>query len=271
MRLYLIWLLLGFFAAENAISQPKAHTASSRVHIIDTAFAMPELGRSRRIWIYLPEGNKGEKFPVLYMQDGQNLFDQQTSFAGEWGIDEFMDSTLLPKCIIIGIDNGGAHRIHELTPYDMEKYGKAEGDAYLRFLVKTLKPFIDSHYPVLKKRKDTWIGGSSLGGLISFYAMLKYPKTFGGAAVFSPSFWIAPKIYEEAKSSFKKMKAAIYFYAGKKEGGEMVPDMLRMMDLVSHYPGIKATATIREEGKHQEASWRQEFPLFYGWLMSKKH
>ncbi len=204
------------------------------------------------------------------MHDGQNLFDDQTSFLGEWGLDEFMDTTTLPKCIIVGIDNGGANRIHELTPYDMEKYGKAEGAAYLHFIVKRLKPYIDSHYPVLKSRKNTWMGGSSLGGLISFYALLQYPKTFGGAAIFSPSFWIAPAIYKEAESKLKKMKASIYFYTGKKESEEMVPDMMKMMNLVSMHSQILATAVIREEGKHQEGSWRREFPLFYQWMTENR-
>ena len=263
-----IILLVGvcFLLALQAFSQSRPHTASSRVRIMDTAFSITELGRTRRIWIYLPQGEKGEKYPVLYMQDGQNLFDEQTSYAGEWGLDEFMDSTQLPKCIIVGIDNGGTHRIQEYNPYDMEKYGKAEGDAYLKFLVKRLKPYIDSNYPVLRNRKNTWIGGSSLGALISFYALIQYPKTFGGAAVFSPSFWIAPAIYKEAETKLKKKKASLYFYAGKQESGEMVPDMIKMMQTVSHRSNIRATAVIREEGKHNEGSWRREFPLFYRWM-----
>ncbi len=270
MRLYKGFLILVCLLSLTAFSQSRPSTASSRVHIMDTAFSIPELGRTRRIWVYLPDGKQGEKFPVLYMHDGQNLFDARTSYAGEWGLDEFMDSTSLPKCIIVGIDNGGADRIHELTPYDMEKYGKAEGDAYLHFLVKTLKPYIDAHYPVRNNRKNTWIGGSSLGGLISFYALMKYPKTFGGAAVFSPSFWIAKAIYKEVIPRLKKMKASIYFYAGKKESEEMVPDMLKMLELVNHRPNIHATAVIRDEGKHQELSWRQEFPLFYKWMTENR-
>ncbi len=254
----------------QGFSQPGQHTASPNVQIMDTAFSIPELGRKRRIWIYIPQGEKGKKYPVLYMHDGQNLFDAKTSYAGEWGLDEFMDTTHLPKSIIVGIDNGGADRIHELTPYDMEKYGKAEGNEYLHFIVKELKPYIDSHYPVLKNKKNTWIGGSSLGGLISFYALLQYPKIFGGAAVFSPSFWIAPAIYKEAESKLKKNKFSIYFYVGKKEGDEMVPDMMKMMNQVSKYSRIKATGVIREEGKHNEATWRNEFPLFYQWMTENR-
>lgn len=270
MRLSPRWLIVFCCFSLQAFAQSRPHTTSQRVKIMDTAFSMTELGRSRKIWIYQPEGKKGEKFPVLYMQDGQNLFDDQTSYAGEWGLDEFMDTTSLPKCIIVGIDNGGVHRIQEYAPYDMAKYGKAEGESYLRFLVNQLKPFIDGHYPVLSDRKDTWIGGSSLGGLISFYALLKYPDTFGGAAVFSPSFWIAAPVYKEAEANLNKINASIYFYVGKKEGDEMVPDMLKMAELVAKGSHISSVSVVREEGKHNEGTWRQEFPLFYRWLIENR-
>jgi predicted alpha/beta superfamily hydrolase len=271
MQRYCLLLVCLYLALVSFAQQEKISTASPRVHIIDTAFTIPQLNRTRRIWIYVPEGQKDQRYPVLYMQDGQNLFDASTSYAGEWGLDEFMDSTHQPPCIVVGIDNGGVNRIHELTPYDMEKYGKAEGGAYLDFIVKTLKPYIDKHYPVRKKRGDTWIGGSSLGGLISFYALLKYPRVFGGAAVFSPSFWIAPRIYEETKGKMKKIKAALYFYAGKQESEKMVQDMMKMMQYVSRSKKIKAITSIRDEGKHNEASWRKEFPFFYAWMMENHH
>jgi len=267
----ILCLLLFFLISVVARPQSRPSTASSQVKIIDTAFNMPELGRTRRIWIYIPaDASATKRYPVLYMHDGQNLFDNRTSYAGEWGIDEFLDTVSLPKCIVVGIDNGAGKRINELSPYDMEKYGKGEGPAYCAFIVKTLKPYIDKNYPALRGRTNTWIGGSSLGGLISFYALLQYPKVFGSAAVFSPSFWIAPKIYDEAKQKGKKLRASIYFYAGKHESESMAPDMLKMFEIIRRFRKVRTTAVIREEGKHNEEAWRKEFPFYYKWQMGRK-
>ncbi len=248
-------------------AKPRAHSTSMHVHIVDTAFLIPQLQRSRRIWIYLPENYKTYHYPVLYMQDGQNVFDDATSFSGEWGVDEFLDSVHLRNCIVVGIDNGGDKRINEYCPYDMQRYGKGEGDQYLDFLVKTLKPYIDKSYHCSKDREHTFIAGSSMGGLISMYALLKYPKVFGGAGVFSPAFWVGPKIFDDIKKKGKEVKASIYFYAGKQESESMVPDMLKAFEEMATVSKSKMVSVIRDEGRHNEATWRKEFPLFYRWLV----
>jgi alpha-glucosidase len=253
-------------------SPSRQSTASSHVKIIDTAFAMPQLGRTRKVWIYLPEGYEGssQKYPVLYMHDGQNVFDNATSFAGEWGVDEYMDSTKANKSIVVAIDHGGPRRINEYCPYDMDKYGKGEGVSYVDFLVNNLKPFIDSHYRTLADKKNTFIAGSSMGGLISMYAILKYPDTFGGAGVFSPAFWVgSPGIFNDIKEKGKKVKARIYFYCGKLEGETMVPDMQKAYDEMKRISKSKMELVVREDGKHNEARWRVEFPMFYRWLISQ--
>ena len=122
------------------------------------------------------------------MHDGQNLFDNATSYSGEWGIDEYLDSifTLGKKeVIVVGIDNGLSKRMNEYNPYSFRQYGKGEGDEYVDFLVKNLKPFIDKHYRTLPGKKNTYIAGSSMGGLISLYAVLKYPE-FSEEQEYSP-------------------------------------------------------------------------------------
>ncbi len=171
----------------------KMHTASANVKIIDSAFFIPQLKRNRRIWIYLPPDYKIVKkhYSVLYMHDGQNLFDDATSYSGEWGVDEYLDSifTLNKKeVIVVGIDNGLSKRMNEYNPYSFKQFGIGEGDKYVDFLVKTLKPFIDKHYKTLADKKNTYVAGSSMGGLISLYAVMKYPSVFGGAGIFSPAF-----------------------------------------------------------------------------------
>lgn len=257
--------------ADRFPAQPKKSTATAQVQIIDTAFLIPQLKRTRRVWIYLPENystNTAKRFPVLYMHDGQNVFDDATSYSGEWGVDEFLDSTRLAQSIVVAVDHGGNKRLNEYNPYDHEKFGKGEGGAYVDFLVKTLKPYIDQHYRTLADQKNTAIAGSSMGGLISLYAILKYPAVFGGAGIFSPAFWISGSgIYSDIKKYGKKVKGKIYFYGGKLEGETMVPDMQKA------YDGLKAISTssvlsirVLEDGKHNEPTWRKEFPAFYEWL-----
>ena len=164
--------------------------------------------------------------------------------------------------------------MNEYSPYDFTlnpqkpKENKGEGSQYVDFLAKTLKPFIDKKYRTLKDKKNTFITGSSMGGLISFYAVLKYPKVFGGAGVFSPSVWICKEeLLNLVKTTGKKVNSKIYFYCGKLEGTGMVPDMLKAFEELAAVSKSKMTTVIRDDGKHNEPTWRKEFPLFYNWIM----
>ncbi len=262
--------------ADRFATATRKSTASKNVKIIDTAFLIPQLKRVRRVLIYLPENYSNPKnhYPVLYIHDGQNVFDGATSFAGEWGVDEFLDSTKARQCIVVAIDNGGNKRLNEYCPYDFTlnpkkpKENKGEGQQYVDFLVKTLKPVIDKKYRTLKDKKNTFITGSSMGGLISFYAVLKYPKVFGGAGVFSPSVWICKEdLLNLVKTTGKKVNSKIYFYCGKLEGPGMIPDMLKVFEELAAVSKSKMTTVIRDDGKHNEPTWRKEFPLFYDWLV----
>lgn len=259
--------------ADRFVRKPRVSTASKNVHIIDTAFLIPQLNRVRRVWVYLPPGYdiSEKRYPVLYMQDGQNVFDDLTSFAGEWGVDETLDSIspLKKEIIVVAVDHGGAKRINEYCPYDMEKLGKGEGDQYVDFLVRTLKPFIDRHYRTEKNKRNTFIAGSSMGGLISMYAVLRYPKVFGGAGVFSPAFWVGPKIFNDIEKKGKKVNSKIYFYCGGQEGETMEPGMVKAFEEMRHVSKSKMITSIRPDGKHTEWVWREEFPLFYLWVVAK--
>lgn len=250
-------------------STTKTSTASRNVQIIKEEFRTGELNALRRIWVYLPAdyATSNRRYPVLYMHDGQSVFEDSTAFSAEWGVDEFMDSTSR-ACIVVAVDHGGSQRNNEYSPYDMERFGRGKGDQYVDFLVKKLKPTIDKRFRTLKKKENTFIAGSSMGGLISMYAILKYPKIFGGAGVFSPSFWIAPKIYDEIVEKGGKVKGKIYLYAGKHESESMVPDMLKAFEKMAGVSKAKMTTVIRDEGKHNESTWRKEFPLFYKWIVN---
>ena len=254
--------------------RPKKYTASPQVRIIDTAFAMSGMDRNRRIWVYLPKGyaTTARLFPVLYMQDGQNLFNEKTAAFGEWGVDECLDTlqTLTGKeWIVVGIDNGGEKRMQEYNPYDHPKFGKGEGKDYVDFLAKNLKPFIDRTYRTKKGPADTYVAGSSMGGLISFYSVLKYPDIFGGAGVFSPSFWVAPEIYAAADSFVTNSQPKFYLYAGSKESATMVSDLEKMGNLLQQKQKYVIRRVINPLGQHNETYWRQEFADFYKWLVNQ--
>lgn len=255
---------------DNFATAIKQHTATAQVHIISDRFDIQQLGRQRRIWIYLPKDytSSKKKYPVIYMQDGQNLFDEYYSGYGEWGIDELLDKVPPQKeCIVVGIDHGGEYRITEYDPYD-SKYGKGRGADYVDFLVKTLKPYIDTHYKTKAGTKYTAIAGSSMGALISMYATLKYPGVFGNAGIFSPAFWIAPEIYEQAKQKQQGNKTRFYFVCGDAESENMVADMKKMATIVQE-KGIKPQSSpvvIIKGASHNEKQWRGDWPDFYKWL-----
>lgn len=256
-----------------SIDKTVTHTASSRVHILDTAFYMPQLKRYRRIWIYLPESYERtkKKFPVLYMHDGQNVFDAATSYSGEWGVDEFLD-TLCANCresIVVAVDNGLERRMNEYNPWAFQKFGKGEGDQYVDFLVKTLKPFIDNHYRTYKSKKYTSVAGSSMGGLISLYAVLKYPGVFGSAGIFSPAFWTANGIDSTVLAGAKKVNSNLFFYAGGKESESMVSDMQRIENMMDKLSKSQIKEIVDENAHHNEAAWRKHFSEFYEWVFCK--
>lgn len=231
----------------------------------------PQLGTTKKIWLYLPENYASctKRLPVIYMHDGQNLFDKTTAPYGEWQVDEALDS-LKAQVIVVGIEHGGNKRIEELTPYPNAKYGGGKADAYLDFVVNTLKPHIDKNYRTKPGVKHTAIFGSSLGGLVSFYAALKYPKVFGKAGVFSPSFWYSGDIYTLMEKA-PKNKTKIYFLAGDAESkdDDMVGDMKRMEHLLdaNRCTCLKLNkSVVVKGGKHNEAMWGKHFADAYLWL-----
>ena len=206
------------------------------------------------------------------MQDGQNIFDDQTAAFGEWGVDESLDSLIkkgIPACIVVGIANG-ANRMSEYNPYTFRNYGKGTGNEYVDFLAKTLKPFIDNHYRTLTTKENTIIAGSSMGGLISYYALLKYPKIFGKAGVFSPAFWTASGIKKLTDSLKRKINNKLFFYIGKLEGEKYVSDMNEIIQKLGKHSNAKIYSVIDPLGMHNEKAWSKWFPTFYTWIMADR-
>ena len=251
-------------------------TAAANVSVMDNAFFMPQLNRSRRIWLYLPPNYKSDttkRFPVMYMHDGQNLFDKSTSFAGEWQIDETLNQLAGSGdkgCIVVGIDNGGTLRLNELSPWKNAQYAGGEGALYTKFIVETLKPFIDAHYRTLKDRNNTGIGGSSMGGLISVYAAIEYQNVFSKAAIFSPAFWFSDSCFVQVKQKLPQQPIRFYFISGTNESPEMVPAMQRMATTLTDvgFRTDEISFNTRIDGQHSEWFWAREFPDAYKWLFS---
>jgi metallo-beta-lactamase class B len=256
--------------------KPKPYTASPQVKIMDTAFGMPQLNRKRRIWVYLPKGyaSVGRAYPVLYMQDGQNLFNEQTAYASEWGVDECLDSIQKitgKECIVVGIDNGGDKRMSEYTPYNFAA-GKtnvtAEGKAYADFLVQTLKPYIDGKYRTKKGPESTFIAGSSMGALISLYTMEQYSDVFGAAGIFSPSLWVSPNVFTDAAQLATKNNVRFYLYAGGRESNTMVADVKKLATILTQKNvNYQVTTSINPQAEHNEKAWKREFVAFCKWLL----
>ena len=259
---------------------PRPHTATASVSVLDTAFAIPQLGRARRVWIYLPPGyaSSHRRYPVIYMHDGQNVFDNATSGFGEWGVDETLDSLHAlgdRGAIVVAVDHGGTKRLDEYSPFRNPRYGGGEGDAYVDFLAHTLKPYVDRHYRTLPDRLNTGVMGSSMGGLISLYAALKYPNVFGRAGVFSPALWFSDANYAYARAARPPLPGTrLYFVTGAHEGDTpqvYVADQRRMIDTLAKAgfrAGVQVDSAIRADGTHQEWFWRREFPRAYLWLFA---
>jgi len=251
--------------------EARTSTALPNVHVLP-ALTIPGLDRQRAIRLYLPPGyaKSGARYPVIYLHDGQNLFDAATGFAGEWEVDESLDRLAREKhleVIAVGIDNGGEHRLQELTGWDNEKYGKAEGAAYVDFIVDVVKPYVDRHYRTLADRTHTAIMGSSLGALISHYALMRRPEVFGSAGLFSPSYWYAPPSFTDAARPLAS-GTRLYLYAGSDEDPDMVANMLKMASVLQDAGLPRASMKIRvvAAARHNEAAWRSEFPAAVEWL-----
>lgn len=256
-------------------ANPRASTRSDNVDVIATAFNMPQLNRQRRIWVYLPPDYRqsARAYPVIYMHDAQNLFDRQTSFSGEWQVDESLNRLFAETgqaVIVVGIDNGGPDRLNEYAPWVHPRYGGGQGDEYTDFIVQTLKPYIDDNFRTLKDPANTAIIGSSMGGLVSMYAIAEYPGVFGKAGIFSPSFWFSEQAFEHVAAKGKQMDLKFYFLAGTNEGGNMAANLQRMVDLLYQmgYDSTQIKVLLQQDGAHAEWFWAREFPAACNWLFT---
>lgn len=253
---------------------PYKKPLTPKVELIDEAFEIPQLGKTRKIWALLPHDyyvQTEKRYPVLYLNDAQNLFDENSPY-GNWGIDKKL--AVLTEydrgdVIIIAIEHAGHDRISEYN-FGSDLLGPASGKKYIRFLTDTLKIYVDKNYRTYPDRKYTGLGGSSLGGLISIFGGLIYPEVYSKLMIFSPSLWAAKDLTFPHIHFFEKFHTKMYIYSGGMESKDHLNNMLefeRKIKIQSQqYADLEIRTSINPHGKHMEAYWSDEFPRAIDWL-----
>jgi predicted alpha/beta superfamily hydrolase len=227
----------------------------------------PQLRNYRDILVALPKDYAAgsSRHPVIYFQDGQNLFDLMTSYAGDWGLVEMLNGldSNQPQPILVGIPNMGRRRRYEYSPFRDIIHGGGGGDRYLAFLVETVKPLVDASFRTRPERSHTVIAGSSLGGLISLYGFLRHADVFGAAGVQSPALWFADGAVLRFVADTATLPAGrVHLDVGTEEGGEALLDVRSLRDLLvaGGYRLGRDLSYVEEEGAdHDEAAWGRRF------------
>jgi predicted alpha/beta superfamily hydrolase len=250
--------------------QPQAPgTLAARLHKHEQ-FVSRLVKENHDLIVYVPPGYEalGERrFPVLYMQDGQNLFDPETSFikGNYWRMGETADALIeagaIDPLIIVGIYNTGDKRIDEYTPVEDKRLGGGHADSYGRMLVEELKPFIDAQYRTLPGPENCGMGGSSLGGLVTLYLGLRYPAVFSRLAVVSPSVWWRNReILKTVAALPQRPELRIWLDIGTRESTRAVPEARALRDSLIRKGwqlGENLAYYEAENAEHSESSWAE--------------
>jgi predicted alpha/beta superfamily hydrolase len=264
---------------------PHFQVTSGVVGIYKEKFASKYLTETRDIWAYLPPTyleNTEARLPVLYMHDGQNLFDKELAFGGnEWKVDEAMDaaaeSGAAREAVVIGVGNTPA-RIYEYTPTpDPEYTPSGGGDDYLALLIGELKPLVDAELRTLPGPEHTALVGSSLGGLISSYGGVRHPEVFGLIGALSPSVWWDSKMLlgQVASVQGKELRASRVYVdsgdAGPSQDGlantKLLADQYRA---VGYQDGLDFLYIVQNGATHSEIFWAQRFPTAAAFLLGPR-
>ena len=243
---------------------------------------IPELtgDTERRAYVYVPdflEDDPDGRCPVLYMFDGHNVFfDEDATYGKSWGLGSYLDEHETPLIVAAvecdrSPDNG---RLSEYSPWSFQDRGLGKftgrGQITMDWMVNTFKPFIDENFPTLPDRDCTFIAGSSMGGLMSLYALLAYNHVFSRAAALSPSLWCAPKQLEQlVRSADIAPETVLYMDYGSRELGNhkrMLRQFSRMNKLLLER-GVLLDSRIVPGGEHCEASWERQIPFFLNTLL----
>jgi predicted alpha/beta superfamily hydrolase len=266
------------------------HTVTGTLKVRQAVYS-PQLDNQRDIYVYLPPAYAAEparRFPVLYMHDGQNLFDAAISHSGEWGVDETLDQLAAEgiAAIVVGVPNMGAKRPDELSPFHNPPESEGRGTDYMRFIVETVKPLVDGAFRTLPDREHTGIAGSSMGGLISLFGFVRFPAVFGLAGAFSPALWFGQRAIYDVVAQADFSPGRVYMDVGTSEGANMracteealafstiyLNDVNRMRDLLVDKgctPGSDLQYVVAEGAIHNEADWALRLPDALRYLLAE--
>jgi predicted alpha/beta superfamily hydrolase len=234
--------------------------------------------RMLRVWLpprYDAPGNASRRYPVLYLNDGQNLFDRATAFAGvEWQVDETADRLIrqevVPPLIVVGIDNAQSERIKEYVPYRSfpPPILRPKGKRYPAFLIDEVLPLVGERYRVANGPENTGLGGSSLGALISLYTVIERPGVFGYLLLESPSLFISNRRILKNARHFRRWPAKVFLAIGTREAGredkdKQVVEDVRELERSLRGAGLderRLLVKIDEGASHNEGEWAKRFP-----------
>lgn len=244
----------------------RAQAARGTLHLLDGIPGPQGDGTPRRVIVSVPPGH-GEttaRWPVVYMHDGQNLFDDATSFAGSWRLVDALASAsrLGADAIVVGVWNGAERRLLEYGPFEDPQVGGGGAGAYVDWIADVLRPIIDQRFCTIRDRTHTGLAGSSMGGLVSLYGLFARHDAFGFAGVMSPSLWFANAAIFDYVRQQPWRDARLYLDIGAREGERMVANARRMRDLLvaqGYEPGVRLRWMEDAAGVHHESCWGRRF------------
>lgn len=264
---------------EHVVVAPRFFRDAGEWSVRWPGFQSTVLGNARDVIVYLPPTyleNASARLPVVYMHDGQNLFDPALAFGGvTWGVPETMNAAAndgrFREAIVVGVFNTAA-RIDEYTPTMDAQYGGGKGDLYLRLLVEELKPRVDAELRTLPGREDTVLLGSSLGGLISSYAGVRRADTFGVIGAFSPSTWWNGRVLLSLVPQTGAVRP-VRVYVDSGDSGASSDDVTNTAQLAAAYralgyqDGVSLKYVVEPGGTHTESAWARRLPAALDFLL----
>lgn len=255
---------------------PHHHSVVGDLRVARQVYS-PQLDNTRDLLVCLPPSyhhDTARRYPVVYMHDGQNLFDHATSYAGEWHADSALQTLAGEgiEAILVGIPNTGEDRIREYNPFDHPRFGAGRGEDYIRFILHTVKPLIDHDFRTDPHPSRTGIMGSSMGGLISLYAFFQFAGAFGFAGVMSPSLWLRYDALVNLIRTAPRPGGRLYLDVGAKEISHRTSS-IRNRHYIDGVRGIRDELEARgyregdnflyvedADGKHSEDDWARRLP-----------
>ncbi|MEP6573986.1 MAG: alpha/beta hydrolase-fold protein [Gemmatimonadota bacterium] len=255
---------------------PGVASGGPTLHTLEQLYS-PQFGNFRDLLVAAPAGARQGRlrYPVLYLQDGQNLFDPRTSYAGDWGLGPALAHAVDAGIglIVVGIPNMGPRRRFEYSPVRDIRHGGGGADRYLDFLTGTVKPIVDEAFPTIPGADHTIIGGSSMGGLLSLYGFYSRNDAFGACASLSPALWFADgEVFEYIRRT-PRPRGRLHVDIGTAEGTRALSDVRRMRVLLEEagfHEGEDLSFVEDEGAPHNEVAWGRRLALTLPFLLGAK-